>query len=202
MNNLMQPESSAQSFTFLPLHRVYTFESGGIPTRTSVMVEVNLPSGIKSDKFWVEVVDCGMILQVTVEWPDYMLDPAIFNASWLKQSDLLLQSSRITSSSKSVQDIRRRFGGIAVKSTAHISLPRKVDEDISSLQMTKLGFRDSTECELKANGLAIQVQLLAVEELSMKHLPHATSSSFTIVESRNCVTSALSASIGSSSVTH
>ena len=95
--------------------------------------------------------------------PDCELDPIIFNASWLKESDLLLQSSLIISSSKFVQLIRRRFSGVALESTARILTSRKIDEDISSLQMSELGFRDTTESgELKANGLDIRVQSLSV----------------------------------------
>ena len=179
VNHLNKCESQ---FTFLPLYRVYSFDSGSTPTRTYIMVEVNLPSGVKSDKIWVEVVNNGMELRVTVGWPEYMLDPVKFNGAWLAKSELLLQSSRITSSFKSVQDIRREFGDAAVNSIAHIPLPRKVDDDISSLQISKLGFFDNSSSSLKANGMALQVQLLASEEFSMKLLPSVKSPGFTVVQ--------------------
>lgn len=200
-DDLLQPVLSESKFSFIPIHRLYTFESGGVPTRTYVMAEINLPSGVKPENCWVEVVDGGMVLQLTVEWPEYMSNPVTFNASWLKQSDLLLQSSRITSSWKNVQDLRRQFGEVTLKSTARITIPRKVYEDISNLEIAKLGFVDSSTGDFKANGLALQVHLLAVEDFSMKILPEVATSHFTIVGSENSTKEIITSSVLSSSIT-
>lgn len=169
-------------FTFVPIHRVYFYCSGGFRTRTVVIVEINLPSGVMEGMFNVEVAQGGNVLQLTVSWPTYMLDPKKFNASWLSESALLLQSSRLTASQKSIQDIQRSFGNANVKSTARIILPHRVDEDISNLSVGKLGFLDSSQSQVKANGLALQVKLLAVEEFSMKIHAQSEQSGFTIVQ--------------------
>ena len=94
----MKVEPDGTYFKFVPLHRTYCFDLGGYPARTSVMVEINLPSGVKSDYFTVEVVDGSTVLLLTVKWPEYLLDPIKFNSSWLKKSEMLLESSRIISS--------------------------------------------------------------------------------------------------------
>ena len=63
----MKVETYGACFKFVPLHRTYCFDSGGYTARTGVMDEINLPSGVKSDSFTVEVVDGGTVLLLTVK---------------------------------------------------------------------------------------------------------------------------------------
>ena len=171
-------------FNFMPLHRLYEFYSGGALSRTVVVAEVNLPSGVGPGMFDVDVVDVGNVLQVTVEWPAYLLQPLVFNAQWLDgtgDGTLHRTSSRIASSQKSSQDLQREFGEPAVKSIARIPLLRQVEQNIVSWKYAKLGFLDKSPAAVKANGLAIQVLMLAVEDFATAVLPSSAVSDFAAV---------------------
>ena len=86
-----------------------------------------------------------------------------------------------------------------VKSSARIILPRKVDEDVTNLKVEKLSFLYNADTTLKANVLALQVQMLAVEEFSMKLLPHTETSGFKVVDDSFNISSAVACSMLSSS---
>ena len=176
-------DEPVSEFNFLPLHRVYSFDSGSEPKRTYIVVELNLPSGVQLDDMWVEVDEDCACLQIKVVLPDYMLNALKFNELKPEKSEMLLHSSRLISCSKSALDIRRKFVGIRVKATARILLPRKVDEDISDLKVTKSGCVEKSPSATKANGLALEVQLLAMEEFSIKILPNRFRLQFSLVDS-------------------
>ena len=175
-------------FSFMPLNRQYSYISSGVLSRTMVVVEVNLPSGVGPGMFDVAVVSGGAVLEITVEWPEYLLDPLMFNAQWLSGSgdgSLHHTSARITSSQKAAQDVQRSFGSTNVKSTARIALVQQVDEDVVNIGITQLGFVDDKKVDVKANGLALVVKMIAVEDFTVEMANKKKVSSFTPVKTRS-----------------
>ena len=76
-----------------------------------------------------------------------------------------MNNSRCTNAIRNAQDTIREFGTRNITSTATFFLPQKVEENALSTVIDKLGFLDNTEATVKANGLAIQVQMLAIEDI-------------------------------------
>ncbi len=163
-------ELITSQFHFVPLHRIYQYNSGGLPARTIVVAEVNLPSGVGPGMYWMKVVESGTVLEITVEWPEYLLNPLIFNATEISDSPLLLQSSHIAASQKSAQDIMRDYGNAHVKSKAKLILPCKVEEGIEFLKEYALGFEDNSEVAVKAKWFGYKGEISSVEEFSMETL--------------------------------
>ena len=156
-------------FTFVPFSRTYTYATGTVPSRTIVVAEVNLPTGVRPEMCDLSIVAGGEVLQLICEWPSYMLNPKEFNAKWLHgtgDGSLRATESRITSAQQACQETIRAYGSRKVKSTAKIILPRSVTEDMDKVKTHRLGFEDEVakEGELKSNGCALQIHMLAVEE--------------------------------------
>lgn len=59
--NLLVPQ-----FEFVPLHHCYAYATGTIPSRTNVVAEVNLPSGVRPSQFKVLIAPGGEVLELTV----------------------------------------------------------------------------------------------------------------------------------------
>lgn len=90
--------------------------------------------------------------------------------------------SRLTHSMKHAQETIREFGSQMVKSSARIILPRHVEEKLESMAVTPLGFVDAKYVTVKANGLAIQVRIFAVEDISINLFSSQISTSFESVK--------------------
>ena len=168
-------------FSFMPLYRIYSYPSSGRVSRTVVVVEINLPSGVRPGMYEVTVTDSGAVLQLECEHPAYLLDPIVFNGKWLPvtgDSSLDLNHSRITHSTKNAQDTIREYGSKRVKLTARIILPESVEDNVESIHTSCLGFVDPSEVSVKANGLALQVRLLAEEEIPFSLFDEPSKSTF------------------------
>ena len=155
-------------FSFMPINRIYSYPSGGAVSRTIVVVEINLPAGVGPKMWEVRVTDGGAVLELDCEWPDYMLNPMKFNGKWLEgtgDGSMGRNDSRLTHSMKQAQDIVREYGDRVVKSTARFILPFVVEEAVESIATVPLGFLDSTNATVKANGCALKVRMLAVEDI-------------------------------------
>ncbi len=156
------------NFSFMPLHRVYSYPSGGQVSRTVIVVEINLPSGVGPEMFDMSVVDGGSVLEVEVEWPSYLLDRLKFNGKWLEgtgNETLGVTDSRIASATRHAQDNIREYGKREVRSSARIVLPRKVEEKVEGMKVNQLGFIDPKNVPVKSNGLALLVRLLVHAEM-------------------------------------
>ena len=156
-------------FTFVPFNRTYTYATGTVPSRTIVVAEVNLPAGVRPEMCELSIGAGGEVLELVCEWPSYMLNPREFNGKWLEgtgDGTLRATESRITSAQQACQETIREFGSRKVKSTARIILPCSVTEDMDKVQTYRLGFEDvvAKEGELRSNGCALQVHMLAIEE--------------------------------------
>ena len=66
------------------------------------------------------------------------------------------------------QNLMRVYGNTVVKYKARLLLPVAVRQEIGSMKTNELGFKDPKDVSVKANGLALQVQVTALD-----HLLHA-----------------------------
>ncbi len=174
-------------FSFVPLHRVYSYPSGGQVSRTVIVVEINLPSGVGPKMFDVSVVDGGSVLEVEVEveWPSYLLDLLKFNGKWLEgtgDGTLGVTDSRIASATRHAQDIIREYGKREVRSSVRIVLPRKVEEKVENMKVNQLGFIDPKNVLVKSNELPLLLRLLVHEEMPITLLNVPEDSGFAVVK--------------------
>ena len=147
-------ESAVSDFDFRPIHRLYTYTDGGVPARTIVVLEVNLPSGVNTKIFDSKVDDDGSSLQIEYERLRYMTEPRVFNAIWLsptRDGSLRLTDSKMTQSQISVQDIKRRNNLTTMKSTCRFMLPCTVERSVGSVKVSKLAFMDNEDTIVKTN---------------------------------------------------
>ena len=147
-------------FSFMPLHRMYMYPSGGDVSRTVIVLEINLPSGVGPEMYEVKVTEGGGSVRLECRWPDYLLNPKKFNGKWLGEtgdSTLGFNDARLTHSLRHAQNTVREYGDRFVKSTAIFILPQPVEEKVESMSVVPLGFLDESEVAVKANGLALQV---------------------------------------------
>ena len=174
-------ERAMPKFSCMPLYRTYSHPSSGRISNTVVVVEIRPPSGIEPGMYDVTVADSGAVLQLECENPANLLDPIVFDGKWLPvtgDSSLDLNHSRITHSRKNAQDAIREYGSRRIKSTVHIILPESVKDDVESIHTSCLGFDDPSEMSVKANGLALQVRLLAEEEIPFSLFDEPSKSTF------------------------
>ena len=66
-------------FSFVALHRMYMYPSGGDVSRTVIVLEINLPSGVGPETYEVKVTEGGSFVRLECRWPDYLLNPKKFN---------------------------------------------------------------------------------------------------------------------------
>ena len=145
-------------FDFRPIHRMYSYIDGSIPARTIIVLEINLPSGIKADMVDVKIDEDGNSVRLELQWPQYMLSQRLFNLQWVKplgDGSLRMKDSKMAQSQSSVQNLIRSYGTQQVKSTSRFKLPRAVETRVGSVQITKLAFIDSDNGSVKSNGFAI-----------------------------------------------
>ena len=116
-----------------------------------------------------------------------MLDTLMVNSQWLDgtgDGTVHRTSSRITSSQRSIQSFQRDFGSVELRSVAHISLPRRVDESVMSMSVVPLGFADHRkEATVKANGMLLYVRMLGKEEFTHKMVSNNKRKEFTALQS-------------------
>ena len=86
---------------------------------------------------------------------------------WGANSENALRStdSQIEQSQLSVHSPMREYGNMVEKSTASVVLPFTVRQQIGSNKTNALGSKDPEDLSVKANGLALQVQVTAVDDL-------------------------------------
>ena len=129
------------------------------------------------------VAEGGRALEISLIWMSYMTNPREFNAKWMPGTDdgtLRPSDSRLTSSQQGAQSIIRSYGDRQVRSNARIVLPILVLENMGKERILSLGFEDRTakEGELKSNGFAIQIHILAKEALSVDLFEKSTDAQF------------------------
>ena len=54
-------------FDFHPIHHMYSYIDGIIPARTIVVLEINLPSGIKADMVDMKIDEYGNSVQLEMQ---------------------------------------------------------------------------------------------------------------------------------------
>ena len=173
-------------FDFRPIHRMYTYTSGGTPARTVIVLEVNLPSGVSAEMISIKVNDEGNAVLMGVKWPRYMLEPILFNASWLSASgdgSLRETDSKMTQSQMGVQRIMRSYGTRSVESSARFKLPCTVERRAGSVNIKTLAFIHENDGGGKPNGYAVQVEMIAVEDLSYDIFGKSVGTQFVVVDS-------------------
>ena len=148
-----------------------------------MVAEINLPSGVRPKMCELSVSEGGDVLELTCEWPSYLSNPREFSGKWLPNTgdgSLRPGESRIVAAQQKVQENIREYGARVVKSTARIVLPREVSDDMNNVKVYHLGFEDqlAKEGEHKANGCALQVCMLAVEDFPSDLFADSTSIQF------------------------
>ena len=172
-------------FSFMPMYRMYDYPSGGDVARKVIVLEINLPSGVGPNMYEVRVKDGGTIVELECKWPEYMLNPKKFNGKWLSgtgDGSVGPNDARLTHSVRHAQDTVREFGHKSVKSIARFFLSQCVEEKVESISVVPLGFLDDNDVPVKANGLAVQIRLLACEEIPISLYSTNEPSSFEAVK--------------------
>ena len=157
-------------FSFMPLHRIYSYPSGGEVSRTIIVLEINLPSGVGPGMYEVKVNEGGGAVRLECRWPEYLLNPKKFNGKWMKgtgDGTIGSNDARLTHSLRHAQNTVREYGDRSVKSSAVFVLPQIVEEKVESMSVVPLGFLDENDVTVKANGLALQIRLIVIEEFPL-----------------------------------
>lgn len=104
-------------------------------------VAIILPSGVGSGDFTINVVDCGQYLQLSVVWPQPLMDVLVMHRWKLADpsSGFMPYHPSVLGFEAALRELRRRSSD-AVESVARIPLPIAVQTQVVS--KTNLSFRE------------------------------------------------------------
>jgi len=71
---------------FKPLYLIGEWEEPGTKTKR-LTVAIVLPSGVNKSDFTIQVLDAGLLLQLTVKWPVPLVDLELLHQKWLRPVD-------------------------------------------------------------------------------------------------------------------
>lgn len=138
-------ELTVKDSFFKPLYIIGEREEPSTRTKRLTVVLV-LPSGVNRSDFTLQVLEGGMSLQLTVKWPNPLVDLQLLHQKWLKpvESDqttvFTMFHPKVLSLENALKKKRQRAADDVV-STARILLPFPVQTHIES--KTNLGFKES-----------------------------------------------------------
>jgi len=130
---------------FKPLYLIGEWEEPGTKTKR-LTVAIVLPSGVNKSDFTIQVLDAGLLLQLTVKWPVPLVDLELLHQKWLRPVDkesvqpFTMYHPKVLAFENALKTKRQRAADDVV-STAKIILPFAVQTHIES--KTNLGFKDS-----------------------------------------------------------
>lgn len=113
-------------------------------TTKCITLAIVLPSGVGSGKFSCRVVDGGEYVELTVMWPNPLIDIETMHRKWIQadsQTDFKLYHPKVIGFQNALKQLRIRSSDI-IESTARIPLPFVVQTHIYGKY--NLAWRDST----------------------------------------------------------
>jgi len=130
---------------FKPLYIVGEWEEPGTKTKRLTLALV-LPSGVNKSDFTLQVLEGGLTLELTVQWPAPLIDLNLLHQKWLREAKkdedcpFTMFHPKVLSLEDALKKKRKRAAD-SVTSTARILLPFAVQTHIES--KTNLAFKDS-----------------------------------------------------------
>ena len=111
----------ASPLCFRPLHLAAIWENSAMPAKM-VSVAMLLPSGVKSRRFSVRVVDDGFCLELKAIWPDLLADSSVARKCWLSRGHCKELHPRLMRFREALKNLKSRIDS-DIESTCRILLP-------------------------------------------------------------------------------
>ena len=131
--------------SFMPLHLCASWEEP-VTTLQRVSMAIILPSGVEPQKVTVRVIEVGKQIELTVQWPQWLVRVDRMHRKWLTKEDKKLEHyhPEILGFEKALKEHRARMGENVI-SIAKLPLPFPVESHILEKHFVK--YRDGgQEC--------------------------------------------------------